>query len=162
MVCTHEPNLSNSRRWIKISSQTHMDLCSTKHTCSNSACQMFADKWVVLTNTSIKKLYQINNDKGNWQNIQNRQMSDHSRGVSTGVESNAGPYWSALCYGSLLSCAALRSQCRSIRCGDSGHTKNGYVNTHIYMEFSQIFISYDLPLLSGLNWYCFNITAAST
>ena len=29
----------------------HMDLCSTKHTCSNSACQMFADKWVVLTNT---------------------------------------------------------------------------------------------------------------
>ena len=73
----------------------------------------------------------------------NRQISDHSRGVSTGVESRAGPYWSTLCYGSLLSCAALRSQCRSIRCGDSGLTKNGYVNTHIYMGFSQIFISYD-------------------
>ena len=115
-----------------------MDLCSTKHTCSNSACQMFADKWVVLSNTSIKKLYQINNDKGNWQNIQNRQMSDHSRGVSTGVESNAGPYWSTLCYGSLLSCAALRSQCRGIRCGDSGLTKYGYVNTHIW-DFSLIF-----------------------
>ena len=45
-----------------------MDLCSTKHTCSNSACQMFADKWVVLTNKkSIKKLYQINNDTGKCQ-----------------------------------------------------------------------------------------------
>ena len=45
------PGLSNSHTRTKISSQTHMDLCSTKHICSNSACQMFADKWVVLTNT---------------------------------------------------------------------------------------------------------------
>ena len=104
----------------------HMDLCSTKHTCSNSACQMFADKWVVLTNTSIKKLYQINNDT---KQANVRPLS----GVLTGVESHAGPYWSTLCYGSLLSCAALRSQCRSIRCGDSGLTKNGYVNTHTYI-----------------------------
>ena len=80
-----------------------------------------------------KKYKEIISDKQRY-----RQMSDYSRGVSTGVESCAGPCWSTLCYGSLLSCAALRSQCRSIRCGDSGLTKYGYVNTHIW-DFSLIF-----------------------
>ena len=115
-----------------------MDLCSTKHTCSNSACQMFADKWVVLTNT--KKYKEIISNKQRY-----RQMSDHFRGVSTGVEPDTGPYWSTLCYGSLLSCATLRSQCRSIRCGDSGLTKNGYVNSHTYiwgfLRYSSLMIS---------------------
>ena len=77
-------------------------------------------------------------------------MSDHSRGVSTGVESCAGPYWSTLCYGSLLSCAALRSQCRSIRCGDSGLTKYGYVNTHTYIY--GIFSNIHLLIISFAFW----------
>ena len=64
------PGLSKSHRRIKISSQTYMDLCSTKHTCSNSACQMFADKWVVLTNT--KKYKEIISNKQRY-----RQMSDY-------------------------------------------------------------------------------------
>ena len=59
------PCLSNSRRRMEISSRTHMDHCSTKHTCSNSACKMCADEWIVLTNTKKEKnLYQINNDTG--------------------------------------------------------------------------------------------------
>ena len=70
---------------MEISSQTHMDLCSvaTKHTCSNSACQMFADKWAVLTNTKTYK--EIISDKQRY-----RQTTDHSLGVSTGVKSDAG------------------------------------------------------------------------
>ena len=55
------PWLSNSRRRMEISSQTHMDHCDTiinvsqLNTCSNSACQMVADEWIVLTNTKKEK-----------------------------------------------------------------------------------------------------------
>ena len=93
-----------------------MDHCSTKHTCSNSACQMFADEWIVLINTKKekekRKKKKLISDKQRY-----RQMTDHSRGVSTGVESNAGLVGLLSATGSLLSCEALRVQCLSIRCG---------------------------------------------
>ena len=54
-----------------------MDLCSTKHTCSNSACLMFADKWVALTNT--KKDKEIISDKQRY-----RQMTDYTKQEKTG------------------------------------------------------------------------------
>jgi len=105
------PCLFNSRRGMEISSRTHMDLCSTKHTCSNSACQMFADKW--LYSRTQKKKKKIISDKQRY-----RQMTDHSRGGTTGVESHAGLVGLLSATGSLLSCEALRVQCLSIRCGD--------------------------------------------
>ena len=104
------PCLSNSRRRMEISSRTHMDLCSTKHTCSNSACQMFVDKW--LYSRTQKKKKKIISDKQRY-----RQMTDHSRGASTGVESNPGLAGLLSATGSLLSCEALRVQCLSIRYG---------------------------------------------
>ena len=65
------PCLSNSRRRMEISSWTHMDHCSTKHTCSNSACQMFADKW--LYSRTQKKKKKIISDKQRY-----RHMTEHN------------------------------------------------------------------------------------
>ena len=93
-----------------------MDHCDTiinvsqLNTCSNSACQMVADEWIVLTNT--KKYKEIISDKQRY-----RLMTDHSRGGSTGVESDTGLVGLLSATGSLLSCEALRVQCLSIRCG---------------------------------------------
>ena len=97
-----------------------MDLCSTKHTCSNSACQMFADEWIVLINTKRKRKKRKKEEKKK-KHISDkqryRQMTDHSRGGSTGVESHAGLVGLLSATGLLLSCEALRVQCLSIRCG---------------------------------------------
>ena len=54
-----------------------MDHCSTKHICSNSACQMFADKW--LYSRTQKKKKKIISDKQRY-----RQMTDHTKQAKTG------------------------------------------------------------------------------